>query len=98
VAIILNMVYCSKVNARDLLRKLSSLDIDEGLRIESSIQGIKVFINRTASGTFVLQLCHDKGDKSNRNNNNNFVYFDSAEEIIKFIKSKFGRKFSIWSY
>jgi hypothetical protein len=92
------MIYCSKVKARDLLRKLSSLDIDEGLRIESSIQGIKVFINRTASGTFVLQLCHDKDDKNNRNNNNNFVYFDSAEEIIKFIKSKFGRKFSIWSY
>ena len=92
------MVYCSKVKARDLLCKLSSLDIDEGLRIEISIQGIKVFINRTASGTFVLQLSHDKDDKNNRNNNNNFVYFDSAEEIIKLIKSKFGRKFSIWSY
>jgi hypothetical protein len=91
------MVYCNKVKKRNLTNKLLSLDIDEGLRIESSVYGIRLFINKSASGTFVLQFCNNnKDDKENRNNN--FVYFDSAEEVIKLIKIKFGRNFSVWSY
>ncbi|HKG71554.1 MAG TPA: hypothetical protein VKA87_06625 [Nitrososphaeraceae archaeon] len=90
------MIYCTKVKTRNLSSKLLSLDIDEGLRIESTVQGIRLFINRSASGTFVLQICNNKDDKENRNNN--LVYFDSAEEVIKLIKMKFGRNFSVWSY
>ncbi len=90
------MIYCTKIKTRNLTSKLLSLDIDEGLRIESAVQGIRLFINKSASGTFVLQLCNNKDDKENRNNN--FVYFDSAEEVIKLIKMKFGRNFSVWSY
>jgi hypothetical protein len=72
------------------------LDIDEGLRIESSVHGIRLFINKSASGTFVIQFCNNKDDKDNRKNN--FVYFDSAEEVLKLIKIKFGRNFSVCSY
>jgi hypothetical protein len=90
------MIYCTKIRTRNLKSKLLSLDIDEGLRIESAVQGIRLFINKSASGTFVLQFCNNKDDKENRNNN--FVYFDSAEEVIKLIKIKFGRNFSVWSY
>ena len=90
------MVCCNKVMKRNLKNKLLSLDIDEGLRIESSVHGIILFINKSASGTFVLQFCDNKDDKENRDNN--FVYFDSAEEVIKLIKMKFGRNFSVWSY
>ena len=61
------MVYSNKVKTRNLTRKLLSLDIDEGLRIESSVRGIRLFINKSASGTFVLQLCNNKDDKENRN-------------------------------
>lgn len=89
------MTRCSKVKARDLIRKLLSLDIDEGLRIENKTHNIRLFINKNASGLFVLQLCNHKDDKEN---NNNFFYFDSDEEVIKFIKNKFERNFSIWSY
>jgi hypothetical protein len=95
------MTRCIKVKTRDLLRELLSLDIDEGLRIESSSKDTRLFINKSASATFVLQLCNNKDEKeniNNNNNNNNFVYFDSAEELIKYIKIKFGRNFSIWSY
>jgi len=96
------MTRCIKVKTRNLLPELLSLDIDEGLRIESSSKDTRLFINRSASATFVLQLCNNKDEKeninNNNNNNNNFVYFDSAEEVIKYIKIKFGRNFSIWSY
>lgn len=90
------MTHCSKVKARDLIRKLLSLDIDEGLRIENKTQDIRLFINKSASGIFVLQLCNYKDDKEI--SNNNFFYFDSGEEVIKLIKNKFKRNFSIWSY
>ena len=90
------MIYCTKIKTRNLTSKLLSLDIDEGLRIESCVQGIRLFINKSASGTFVLQFCNNKDDEENRNNN--FVYFDSTEEVIKLIKMKFGRNFSVWSY
>lgn len=89
------MTRCSKVKTKDLIRKLLSLDIDEGLRIENKTHNIRLFINKNASGLFVLQLCNHKDDKEN---NNNFFYFDSDEEVIKFIKNKFERNFSIWSY
>ena len=89
------MTRCSKVKTKDLIRKLLSLDIDEGLRIENKTHNIRIFINKNASGLFVLQLCNHKDDKEN---NNNFFYFDSDEEVIKFIKNKFERNFSIWSY
>jgi hypothetical protein len=90
------MVYSNKVRTRNLTSTLLSLDTDEGLRIESSVRGIRLFINRSASGTFVLQFCNKKDDKENRNNN--FVYFNSVEEVVKLIKMKFGRNFSVWSY
>lgn len=89
------MTRCSKLKTKDLVRKLLSLDIDEGLRIENKTHNIRLFINKNASGLFVLQLCNHKDDKEN---NNNFFYFDSDEEVIKFIKNKFERNFSIWSY
>ena len=90
------MTRCSKVKTRALIRKLLSLDIDEGLRIENNTHNVRLFINKNASGLFVLQLCNHKDDKEN--SNNNFFYFDSDEEVIKFIKNKFERNFSIWSY
>ena len=72
------MTRCIKVKTRDLLPELLSLDIDEGLRIESSSKDTRLFINKSASATFVLQLCNNKDEKeniNNNNNNNNFVYF-----------------------
>jgi hypothetical protein len=90
------MTHCSKVKARNLRRKLLSLDIDEGLRIENRTHDIRLFVNKSASGIFVLQLCNHKNGKEN--SNNNFFYFDSDEKVIKFIKSKFEKNFTIWSY
>lgn len=90
------MTHCSKVKARDLRRKLLSLDIDEGLRIENRTHDIRLFVNKSASGIFILQLCKHKDSKEK--SNNNFFYFDSGEKVIKFIKNKFERNFSIWSY
>jgi hypothetical protein len=37
-------------------KTISSLDFDEGTRIESSGKNKKIFINRSPSGNFVVQV------------------------------------------
>lgn len=64
---------------------MSSLDIDEGIRIE--LAGKKMFVNRGSSGIFVVQI------------NDDFYYLDSAVQVIKLAgKVFFGRKYSAWIY
>lgn len=75
--------------------KLLNLDIDEGIRIESSGQGKKIFINKNASGIFVVQLV--TGDKDS-SDDNNIRYFDFANEVIGFVKSVIKKHFSVWEY
>ena len=89
------MNHYSKIQTKNLNHKLRSLDIDEGIRIESSTKSKKIFVNKNASGTFVVQCInknyHDNYNKSIR-------YVDSAKEILELVKSSFGNKFSVWTY
>lgn len=65
-----------KLGRRELLSKLESLDIDEGVRIESCRGGggkkKKLFVNRRPSGTFVMQ--HGDSD--------DFDYFDNVGQVV----------------
>ncbi len=71
---------------KKLADKIRTLDIDEGIRIEYS-KG-KLFINKNASGIYVVQF----DDK------NNFRYFDSQNQAYNFVKSKIHTKGSAWIY
>jgi hypothetical protein len=73
----------TKVNPGDLAKKLESLDIDEGIRIESG--GKKLFVNRSPSGTFVIQ------------SGNEFHYLETATQVTRFIRSTF-KNYSAWAY
>ena len=44
------------IKTKNLTYRISSLDIDEGIRIESLTSLEKIFINKDASGNFVVQL------------------------------------------
>lgn len=74
----------SRIKTGDLADRLAALDIDEGIRIENV--GGKMFVNRNASGTFVVQFGSD------------FQYLDSEKQVISLIKSKFGKKCAAWAY
>lgn len=74
----------TRIKAAELAGKLAALDIDEGIRIENA--GIKMFINKNASGIFVVQFGDD------------FQYLDSGKRVINLIKSKFGIIYKIWAY
>lgn len=77
--------------SNQLAKKLLTLDIDEGIRIESSIQRKRIFVNKNASDVFVVQLVVDS-------NNNDVRYCDSTDEVIEFVKSHFQNRYTIVEY
>ncbi len=82
--------------AKQLAKKLLTLDIDEGIKIESSIQRKRIFINKNAS-VFVVQLVVNNNNSSDYNNNE-LSYFDSAEAVVEFVNLHFQNRYTIVQY
>jgi hypothetical protein len=82
-----------------LAKRLQTLDIDEGIRIQgSAIQGKKIFVNKNASGIFVVQVAVNNQKSSAIYDNNDIKYFDSAEQVIELVKSQFDSIFTVIEY
>ena len=81
---------------KELAKKLISLDLDEGIRIEQSSQRAKLFINRNACGNFVAQFVDQ--EKNPNSEINDILYFSSDVEVLEFVKSRFNKNFSISLY
>jgi hypothetical protein len=73
----------TRIKASDLAGRIAALDVDEGIRIEGG--GSKMFVNRNASGIFVVKFGND------------FKYLESTKQVLDEIKSKFGR-YAAWVY
>jgi hypothetical protein len=73
-----------------LAKKLISLDLDEGIRVEQSSQRVKLFINRNACGNFVAQFVDE--EKNQNSEINEILYFSSDAEVLEFVKSRFNCK------
>jgi len=86
------MKCCRKDKSKKLANKLLTLDIDEGIRIESSIHKKKIFINKTASGIFVVESITRNAV------NSDIRYFDFVNDLVKFVKSSFNKHFLISDY
>ncbi|HZA07474.1 MAG TPA: hypothetical protein VE619_07205 [Nitrososphaeraceae archaeon] len=86
------MKNCRKDKPEKLANKLLTLDIDEGIRIESSNQEKKIFINKTASGIFVVELITRNAV------NGDIRYFDFVKDVVKFVKSSFNKHFLVSYY
>ena len=82
---------------KDLAKKLMSLDLDEGIRIEQQTRCKKLFINRNVCGSFVLEFVPETKKHQNPEVNN-IQYFSSEDEVLHFIKSRFNKNFSISIY
>ncbi len=74
----------TRLKAGELVGRLATLDIDEGVRIEGAAG--KMFVNRNSSGVFVVQYGND------------FQYLDSARQVLSAIKSRFNDKYVAWAY
>ena len=89
----------NKDKVERLAKKLQTLDIDEGIRIQrSAIQGKKIFVNKNASGIFVVQVAVNNQKSSAIYDNNDIKYFDSAEQVIELVNSQFDSIFTVIEY
>lgn len=78
----------TRIKAGELAGRLAALDIDEGIRIERASGGIKMFINRSPSGVFIVQFDDSK----------DFQYLASAKQVAALVRAKFGSRFVAWIY
>ena len=81
---------------KELTKKLVSLDLDEGIRIEDPDQRKKLFINRNACGDYVVQSVNEDNDQVNEINN--IQHFSSNSDVVDLVKSIFSKNFSISLY
>ena len=80
--------------SKKLSHELSNLDIDEGVRIESTkTKNRKLFINKRPSGCFVAELVY-----SNPIDMTEISFFVDIRHISKLIDKIFGKKYSVTIY
>jgi hypothetical protein len=79
--------------SKKISHELLNLDIDEGVRIESTKNTKKkLFINKRTSGFFVLEICSDSTDMSE------IRFYRDIKHIHKLIDDIFGRVYSVTIY
>ncbi|MGB7935812.1 MAG: hypothetical protein WCF21_04230 [Nitrososphaeraceae archaeon] len=80
--------------SKKLSHELSNLDIDEGVRIESTkIKNRKMYINKRSSGCFVAELVY-----SNPINMTEIRFYVDVKQIHKLIDNIFGKQYSVTIY
>ena len=89
--------FCTNTNNySDLVKALSNLDIDEGIRVSASKQGKKIFINKNASGQFVTQIVDDSNSRSD--SDDMIRHFDTVEDVVNVLRSEFKSSFDFNFY
>jgi hypothetical protein len=80
--------------SKKLSHELSNLDIDEGVRIESTkIKNRKLYINRRPSGCYVAELVY-----SNPMNRTEIRFYVDIRHISKLIDKIFGKEYCVTIY
>jgi hypothetical protein len=80
--------------SKKLSHELLNLDIDEGVRIESTknTKNKKLYINKRTSGFFVLEKYSDLTEMSE------IKFYRDIKHIHKLIDDIFGREYSVTIY
>ena len=86
-----------KKNIKELKAKLNSLDSDEGIKIQSKNAPIKLFVNRRASGSYVVEIVN-KTSSNAETKRENIKFFQSLDQLIEFINKISGKSYSVTEY
>lgn len=82
---------------RELPRVLKSLEVDEGIRVEGPDAGLKMFVSKSHSGLFAIELV-DKLARNGVSNESNIQYLNSVNDVLLHIRSNFKKEPSYYVY
>lgn len=82
---------------RELPRVLKSLDVDEGIRVEGPDAGLRIFVSKSHSGLFAIELV-DKLARNRVSNESNIQYLNSVNDVLLHIRSNFKKEPSYYVY
>jgi hypothetical protein len=82
---------------RELPRVLKSLEVDEGIRVERPDAGLRMFVSKSQSGLFAIELV-DKLAHNRVSNESNIQYLNSVNDVLLHIRSNFKKEPSYYVY
>ena len=82
---------------RELPRVLKSLEVDEGIRVEGPDAGLRMFVSKSHSGLFAIELV-DKLARNGVSNESNIQYLNSVNDVLLHIRSNFKNEPSYYVY
>jgi hypothetical protein len=89
---------CSRtLKPRELPHVLKSLEVDEGIRVEGPDAGLRMFVSKSHSGLFAIELV-DKLARNGVSNESNIQYLNSVNDVLLHIRSNFKKEPSYYVY
>jgi hypothetical protein len=81
----------------DLPRVLKSLEVDEGIRVEGPDAGLRMFVSKSHSGLFAIELA-DRLSRNGVSNGSSIQYLNSVNDVLLHIRSNFKKEPSYYLY
>lgn len=82
---------------RELPRVLKSLEVDEGIRVEGPDAGLRMFVSKSHSGLFAIELV-DRLASNGVSDGSNIQYLNSVNDVLLRIRSNFKKEPSYYVY
>ena len=79
----------------ELKLKTSTLDSDEGIRIESG-RGTKIFLNKR-SDTYVVEIVREKNSNM-KDSGEDIRFIQNIDDVIALVEKAVGKSFSVIEY
>lgn len=91
------MVTLRRFRTRELPRVLKSLEVDEGIRVDGADAGLRMFVSKSHSGLFAIELV-DKLARNRVSHESNIQYLNSVNDVLLHIRSNFKKEPSYYVY
>jgi hypothetical protein len=85
------------LKSRELPRVLKSLEVDEGIRVEGPDAGLRMFVSKSHSGLFAIELV-DRLASNGVSDGSNIQYLNSVNDVLLHIRSNFKKEPSYYVY
>jgi hypothetical protein len=82
---------------RELPHVLKSLEVDEGIRVEEPDAGLRMFVSKSHSGLFAIELV-DRLASNGVSDGSNIQYLNSVNDVLLYIRSNFKNEPSYYLY